>query len=64
MSLPYVEAKMLWFSIPHINSEGRSRVAKFREDYDAINRSFAQLKSQEEQVKPTSLTRCCSGQFL
>ncbi|KAF9139480.1 protein transport protein bos1 [Mortierella sp. GBA39] len=27
-----------------------TRVTKFREDYDAINRSFAQLKSREEQL--------------
>lgn len=27
-----------------------SRVAKFREDYEAINKSFAQLKSREEQL--------------
>ncbi|KAF8938546.1 hypothetical protein EDD21DRAFT_372892 [Dissophora ornata] len=27
-----------------------ARVTKFREDYDAINRSFAQLKSREEQL--------------
>ncbi|KAF9289744.1 hypothetical protein BKA57DRAFT_468212 [Linnemannia elongata] len=27
-----------------------ARVAKFREDYDAFNKSFAQLKSREEQL--------------
>lgn len=27
-----------------------SRVSKFREDYDNFNKTFAQLKSREEQV--------------
>ncbi|KAF9363283.1 protein transport protein bos1 [Mortierella sp. NVP85] len=29
-----------------------ARVSKFREDYDTINRSFALLKSREEQASP------------
>lgn len=27
-----------------------SRVIKFREDYDSVNKNFAQLKNREEQV--------------
>ncbi|KAG0204491.1 protein transport protein bos1 [Mortierella sp. GBA30] len=30
-----------------------ARVTKFREDYDSINKSFAQLKSREEQLSHT-----------